>query len=80
MKLRLARKGRDRFDLLVPLSRQAIETLETARAFSPRGTLVFPSQRHAQRPISENAVGYFYKRLSVAGRHVPHGWRPYRRS
>jgi integrase len=75
MKLRLARKGDDRFDFMLPLSRQALEVIEAARAFSPRGKLVFPSQRHAHRPISENAVGYFYNRLSFAGRHVPHGWR-----
>lgn len=75
MKLRLSRKGDERFDFLVPLSRQAIEVLNAARAFAPNSKLVFPSQRHAHRPISENAVGYFYNRLSLAGRHVPHGWR-----
>lgn len=37
--------------------------------------LVFPSQRHAHWPISENVVAYFYNCLSMAGRHVPHGWR-----
>ena len=36
--------------------------------------LVFPSQRHTYKPISENAVGYLYNRLVAHGRHVPHGW------
>lgn len=75
MKLKVARKQDDRFDFLVPLSRQAVEVLRAARAFAPRGPLVFPSQRHAHKPISENAIGYFYNRLSVRARHVPHGWR-----
>ena len=75
MKLKIARKQDDRFDFLVPLSRQAMEVLRAARAFAPRGPLVFPSQRHAHKPISENAIGYFYNRLTVRARHVPHGWR-----
>src|SRR3546814_9316854 len=60
---------------MLPLSRQAVEVLEAARAFAPYSRLVFPSQRHAHRPISENAVGYLYNRLVSHGRHVPHGWR-----
>ncbi|RMB54753.1 site-specific recombinase XerD [Sphingomonas sp. PP-CE-3A-406] len=75
MKLKVARKQDERFDFLVPLSRQAMEVLQAARAFAPRGPLVFPSQRHAHKPISENAIGYFYNRLAVRARHVPHGWR-----
>ncbi|WP_328805482.1 hypothetical protein [Sphingomonas albertensis] len=75
MKLKVARKQDDRFDFLVPLSRQAMDVLRAARAFAPRGPLVFTSQRHAHKPISENAIGYFYNRLAVRARHVPHGWR-----
>src|SRR3546814_11555817 len=75
MKLKLDRKLDARFDFMLPLSRQAVEVLEAARAFAPYSRLVFPSQRHAHRPISENAVGYLYNRLVSHGRHVPHGWR-----
>lgn len=75
MKLKLDRKIDSRFDFMLPLSRQAVEVLEAARAFAPHSRLVFPSQRHAHKPISENAVGYLYNRLVSHGRHVPHGWR-----
>ncbi|MET1753859.1 hypothetical protein ABVV53_00010 [Novosphingobium sp. RD2P27] len=64
-----------RFDFMLPLSSQALEVLDAARAFAPYSRLVFPSQRHAHKPISENAVGYLYNRLVTHGRHVPHGWR-----
>lgn len=75
MKLKLERKADARFDFMLPLSRQAIEVLHAARACAPYSRLVFPSQRHAHKPISENAVGYLYNRLVDHGRHVPHGWR-----
>jgi integrase len=75
MKLKLDRKLDARFDFMLPLSRQALEVLDAARAFAPYSRLVFPSQRHAHKPISENAVGYLYNRLVTHGRHVPHGWR-----
>lgn len=75
MKLKLDRKIDARFDFLLPLSRQALEVLDAARAFAPYSRLVFPSQRHTYKPISENAVGYLYNRLVAHGRHVPHGWR-----
>jgi integrase len=75
MKLKLDRKIDARFDFLLPLSRQAMDVLAAARAFAPYSRLVFPSQRHAHKPISENAVGYLYNRLVSHGRHVPHGWR-----
>lgn len=75
MKLKLERKLDARFDFLLPLSWQAVEVLQAARTFAPYSKLVFPSQRHAHRPISENAVGYLYNRQTANGRHVPHGWR-----
>ena len=73
--MKVARKQRDRFDFLVPLPGQAMDVLRAARAFALRGPLVFPSQRHVQKPISENASGYFCNRLAVRARHVPHAWR-----
>ena len=30
--------------------------------FTGRGPLVFPSSRHAHRPMSENAIGYLLNR------------------
>ena len=76
MKLIVERKQNDRYDFLVPLSRQSVEVLTVARTFSARSKIVFPSERNVHRPMSENAVGYLYNRLpEYRGRHVPHGWR-----
>lgn len=76
MKLQLDRKGDETYDFLVPLSRQAVEVIKTARSLTGNTPLIFPSNRHAHRPMSENAIGYMYNRLSsFRGRHVPHGWR-----
>lgn len=75
MKLELERKDEDAFDLLVPLQPQALDVLRAIRRLTGRGRLVFPGQRHAHRPLSENAIGYLYNRVGYHGRHVPHGWR-----
>lgn len=75
MKLRKHMKGDDRRDHMVPLSRQAIETVEAIRTISGRGPLVFPNTRHAHKPMSENAMGYMLNRAGYHHRHVPHGWR-----
>lgn len=51
-----------RCDHLVPLSRQAAEAIEAARALTGRGPLAFPNARHVHRPMSENAIGYLLNR------------------
>lgn len=60
---------------IVPLSRQAIETLDAVRALTGRGPIVFPNARWAHKPMSENAIGYMINRAGYSGRHVPHGFR-----
>ncbi|MCP1245197.1 integrase arm-type DNA-binding domain-containing protein [Acetobacter cerevisiae] len=60
---------------VVPLSRQAMETLAAVRNLTGRGPLVFPNARWAHRPMSENAIGYMINRAGYSGRHVPHGFR-----
>lgn len=75
MKLTAERKEDDAHDHIVPLPPAAVEVLLAVRALSGRGALVFPGQRHAHRPLSENAIGYLYNRIGWHGRHVPHGWR-----
>ncbi len=63
-------------DHLVPLSRQAVETINVVRqTFSKRSKLVFPSARWLHRPMSENAMGYLINRAGFHQQHVPHGWR-----
>lgn len=75
MKLSLDRKDEAAFDHYVPLAPEAVEVLRTVRVLSGRGELVFPGQRHAHIPLSENAIGYLYNRAGWHRRHVPHGWR-----
>lgn len=75
MKLRMHQKEDSARDHLVPLSSQAIETIEAVRRLTGRGPLTFPNTRHAHRPMSENAIGYLLNRAGYHHRHVPHGWR-----
>lgn len=63
--------GRDHF---VPLSRQALETIEALRTITGRCPYLVPNGRNAHRPASENALGYMLNRAGYHHRHVPHGW------
>lgn len=75
MKLALHHKQDEAFEFIVPLPRQAVEVVRAALRLSAGGPYVFPSQRHAHRPMSENAISTMYRRAGYGGRHVPHGWR-----
>lgn len=75
MKLLLERKDEEAFDHVVPLAPQAVDVLRAVHRLTGRGELVFPGQRHAHIPLSENAIGYLYNRAGWHRRHVPHGWR-----
>lgn len=75
MKLRLHYKDSDERDHLVPLSSQAIDVITALRKLTGRTPYLFPNQRHAHRPASENAIGYMLNRAGYHHRHVPHGWR-----
>ncbi|WP_107718594.1 MULTISPECIES: integrase arm-type DNA-binding domain-containing protein [unclassified Novosphingobium] len=75
MKLSAERKDEAEFDHIVPLAPQAVDVLRAARVLSGRGALVFPGQRHAHIPLSENGIGYLYNRAGWHRKHVPHGWR-----
>lgn len=75
MKLTLDLKSDDGFEHLIPLSAQAVDVLRASYALTGRGPLVFPGNRNARTPMSENTLSYFYNRCGYQGRHVPHGWR-----
>ena len=75
MKLRLQYKDDDERDHLLPLSTQAIDVIKALRKLTGRTPYLFPNQRHAHRPASENAIGYLLNRAGYHHRHVPHGWR-----
>lgn len=75
MKLVLELKHDDAYDHLVPLSEPAVDVLRAVRTLTGYGPLVFPTNRNARVPMSENTLSYFYNRCGYQGRHVPHGWR-----
>ena len=73
MKLATDLKDEAGFEHLIPLCSQAVDALIAVRRLTGRNRLVFPSQRHSHKPLSENAIGYLYNRVGFHGRHVPHG-------
>lgn len=75
MKGDLDRKSEIGGDHLVPLAPQAIDVLRALWPLTGSGSLVFPSNRHGHRPMSENAIGYLLNRAGYHGHHVPHGFR-----
>jgi integrase len=75
MKGDLDRKDEIGGDHLVPLTPQAVAVLRAVWPLTGDGTLVFPSTRHDNRPMSENAIGYLLNRAGYHGHHVPHGFR-----
>lgn len=75
MKGDLDRKEQLNGDHLVPLAPQALAVLRALWPLTGDGPLLFPSARHAHRPMSENAIGYLLNRAGYHGHHVPHGFR-----
>ncbi|WP_047100128.1 tyrosine-type recombinase/integrase [Sphingomonas sanxanigenens] len=75
MKGDLDRKEETDGDHLVPLSRQAVDVLFVLRRLTGDLQLMFPSERHLHRPISENTLRALLIRAGYYQRHVPHGWR-----
>lgn len=75
MKGDLDRKEEVDGDHLVLLAPQAIAVLGALWPLTGGGALLFPSNRHVHRPMSENAIGYLLNRAGYHGHHVPHGFR-----
>ena len=59
----------------MPLARQSIAVLRALWPLTGSCDLLFPSNRHTHRPMSENAIGYLLNRAGYHGHHVPHGFR-----
>lgn len=51
-----AERMKMKVDHAVPLSRQALEIIDVVRPLTGRHPFIFPSARHAHRPMSENAL------------------------
>lgn len=68
-------KMKRRREHLVPLSRQAMELLDTLKARSRGSRYVFPNDRRLDRPMSENAILYLIGRIGYKGMMTGHGFR-----
>ena len=70
-----ASKTKMKREHVVPLARQALQVLETAKKISGGQRFVFPSTSGVMWPISQNVMGYMINRAGFKTQHVPHGWR-----
>lgn len=69
------RKADKAGDHLVPLAPEAVNLLRVVRRLSGDLPIIFPGERHAHRPMSENTLNALLKRAGYHARHVPHGFR-----
>jgi integrase len=69
------RKAETEGDHLVPLAPAALAILRALRPLTGDLALVFPSERHLHRPMSENTLRQLLIRAGYYQRHVPHGFR-----
>jgi len=61
---------------IVPLAKQALETLKDLQRLTGRGRYVFPSARGASRPLSENGVRTALRTMGYDNNTMtPHGFR-----
>ena len=71
-----ASKMKMKRDHIVPLSMQAIETLEEVQHLTGSGRYIFPSTLTASRPMSENTVNSALRRLGYTKEEMTgHGFR-----
>ncbi|MBL9069904.1 MAG: integrase arm-type DNA-binding domain-containing protein [Sphingopyxis sp.] len=78
MKLALKLKDDVTYEHIVPLSRQAVDVIETMRNLTGHLPYVFPNVRYGHRPMTDNAVRGMMIRIKdglYRHRHCPHGWR-----
>ena len=60
---------------IVPLARQALDVLETLRSLTGHSEWLFPGDRSAAKPISNNTILQALKRMGYQGRMTGHGFR-----
>lgn len=75
MKLAQERRSDPAYEFIVPLSKQAVEVVKVAIAFSDAKGLIFRSIRFEKKPISDSTISKLYREAGYAGVHLPHGWR-----
>lgn len=60
---------------IVPLSKQAVQTLQVLHGVTGHRELLFPGQRDHGRPISNNTILKALERMGYKGRMTGHGFR-----
>ena len=75
MKGKLERKLEEGGEHLVPLAPEAVQVIKAVQIINGDLPLVFPSDRHPHRPMSENTLRALLIRAGYYQRHVPHGFR-----
>jgi integrase len=60
---------------LVPLSKQVVALLRELKAFNGDGELVFPGDRVASKPMSENTILFALYRMGYRSKMTGHGFR-----
>jgi integrase len=60
---------------IVPLSGQAIDALHTLHTLTGSGALLFPGDRNAKKPMSNNTILKGLERMGYKGRMTGHGFR-----
>jgi len=62
-------------DHIVPLSKQAIELLDTLKTLSGQNQYLFPGDRNPKKPMSNMTILEALKRMGYKGRMTGHGFR-----
>lgn len=75
MKLSALEREKKELEFIIPLSRQAAETVQAAMRLASPGPYVFPTARYPRLPLGEAALAMRYRSMGYGGIHVPHGWR-----
>jgi len=75
MKLTRERKRDVTFEFVMPLSPEAVATVQAAMATSPSPKWLFPGVGDRRKPISDSTLSGHYLNAGLRGQHVPHGWR-----
>ena len=60
---------------IVPLSKQAIEVLDTLQTLSGQSEFLFPGDHNAKKPMSNNTILRALERMGFKGRMTGHGFR-----
>lgn len=60
---------------IVPLSKQTLEVLAMLRELNGRSELLFPGDRNAKKPMSNNTILKALERMGYKGRMTGHGFR-----